>query len=128
MKNRIVTLLIFLFFSCMVSAQTDSEKADPVGKWKFEAPYAPEGYNTGIIEFSVAENKYSASISFEESGYTISGEKTKVEKDTVTFMVVVEGNEVTINLKAEDAKKMTGKAVYFEGEIPLTLTKHVPKN
>jgi hypothetical protein len=44
----------------------------------------------------------------------------------VTFVVIVEGNEVAVSLKAENNAKMTGKAIYSEGEIPLTLTKDVP--
>jgi len=118
--------MISLFYVCAVSAQTDSKKNTPVGKWKFEAPYAPEGFTTGIIEVSFADNKYSSAISFAGSDYIIPGDKTKVESDTVTFVVIVEGNEVAVSLKAENDAKMTGKAVYSEGEIPLTLTKEVP--
>jgi hypothetical protein len=35
----------------------------------------------------------------------------------------VEGNTVAVTLKSEDQTKMSGKAVYSEGEVPLTLTK-----
>ena len=109
-----------------LSAQTDSTKNSPLGKWKFEAPYAPEGFNTGIIDVSFAENKYSTAISFAGSDFIIQGDKTKVENDTVSFVILVEGQEVTVNLKAENDDKMSGKAVTFQGEIPLTLTKDVP--
>jgi hypothetical protein len=111
-----------------ISAQTNSKKDTALGKWKFEAPSAPEGYTDGIIDVSFTDNKYSSAISFAGSDYIIPGDKTKVEKDSVTFVVIVEGNEVAVSLKAENDAKMTGKAVYSEGEIPLTLTKDVPKN
>jgi hypothetical protein len=127
MKKIIILFLLLLSGISFVSAQTVKESNNPVGKWKFEAPYAPEGYTSGIIEFSFSENKYAAAISFTGSDYIIPGDKTKVEKDSVTFNVLVEGNEVVINLKPESDVKMTGKAVYFEGEIPLTLTKDIPK-
>jgi len=126
MKKSIFTyLMISLFAVCAVSAQTAPKKGNVVGKWKFEAPYAPEGYNTGSIEISFAEEKYSTAISLTGSDYTIPGDKTKVENDTVSFVVLLEGNEIAISLKAESDVRMTGKAVYFEGEIPLTLTKEV---
>jgi hypothetical protein len=129
MKNRIFTLLMISLLSiCAISAQTGSQKNSPIGKWKFEAPYAPEGYTSGIIDVSFVENKYSTAISFTGSDFVIPGDKTKVENDTVSFVVIVEGQEVTVSLKAENDAKMSGKAVYFEGEIPLTLTKDIPKN
>jgi hypothetical protein len=126
MKESIFTyLMISLFAVCTVTAQTTAKKGNVVGKWKFEAPYAPEGYNTGSIEISFAEEKYSTAISMTGSDYTIPGDKTKVENDTVSFTVLLDGNEIAISLKAESDVRMTGKAVYFEGEIPLTLTKEV---
>lgn len=127
MKSKILSLLVITLFAVSnLSGQVSSTKASPLGKWKFEAPYAPEGFTTGIIDVSFADNKYSTAISFAGTDYIIPGDKTKVENDSVTFVVLVEGNEVTVNLKAENDAKMTGKAVYSEGEIPLTLTKDIP--
>jgi len=120
--------MVSLLAICAVSAQTDSKKNSPIGKWKFEAPYAPEGFTTGSIVVSFAEEKYSTAVSFTGSDLVIMGDKTKVESDTVSFVVLVEGQEVAISLKADSDIKMSGKAVYFEGEIPLTLTKEIPGN
>jgi hypothetical protein len=125
--RKITTVFMLLLFSAsIISAQSSADKKSPLGKWKFEAPYAPEGYTSGIIDVSFAENKYSTAISFTGSDYIIPGDKTKIENDTVSFVVIVEGNEVAVTLKAENNAKMTGKAIYSEGEIPLTLTKDVP--
>jgi|WetSurMetagenome_2_1015567.scaffolds.fasta_scaffold21132_4 hypothetical protein len=124
MKNKILMLVILSlasFFALPANAQTVQN--NPAGKWKFEAPYAPEGFTSGTIEVALADNNYSTSISFTGNDFKIPGEKTKVEKDTLSFTVFVEGNEVAIQLKMEDATKMSGKAHYSEGEIPLTLTK-----
>jgi len=128
MKTRIFTLLIIsLLAVCVVSAQTDSKKNNNLGKWKFEAPYAPEGYNVGTIDIAFADAKYSTTISFAGSDYKIPGENTKVEKDSVAFVVYLEGDNIAITLKAENDTKMTGKAVYSQGEIPLTLTREPEK-
>lgn len=127
--RKIVTFCTLLLFSTsIISAQSSADKKNPVGKWKFEAPSAPEGYNSGSISISFAENKYSTAVSLTGSDYVIPGDKTKVENDIVTFILLIEGTEIAISLKAENDTKMTGKAVYSEGEIPLTLTKDVPKN
>jgi hypothetical protein len=128
MKKTIPLILLLLFSISLVSAQTVKVNTSPVGKWKFEAPSAPEGYNSGSISISFAENKYSTAVSLTGSDYAIPGDKTKVENDSVTFTVLLEGTEIAISLKAENDTKMTGKAVYVDGEIPLTLTKDVPKN
>lgn|SRR4030043_952760 len=127
--RKIITLSMLLLFSTsIISALSSQGKKSPVGKWKFEAPYAPEGYNTGTIEISFAENKYSTAISLSGADLIIPGNKTKLENDTLSFSVMIDTEEVVVSLKAENDTKMTGKAVYSEGEIPLTLTKDVPKN
>ena len=120
--------MLLLFSTSIISAQSSQGKKSPVGKWKFEAPFAPEGYNTGSIEISFKEDKYSTAISLTGADFIIPGNKTKVENDTLSFSVMIDTEEVVVSLKAENDTKMTGKAVYSEGEIPLTLTREVPKN
>jgi hypothetical protein len=125
--GKIITLFMLLFFSTsIISAQSSPDKKSPLGRWKFEAPLAPEGYNSGSIDFSFAENKYSTAISMTGSDYVITGDKTKVVNDTVTFVVLIDGNEIAISLKQESTVQMTGKAVYSEGEIQLTLSRETP--
>jgi len=124
MKNKILSLsVVFIFVISSVSAQNTIQKNNPVGKWKFEAPYAPEEYSTGIIDIGLADNKYSAIIMFTGIDYKMPGEKVKFENDTISFAVYVEENDVSISLKMENNLKMAGKAVYSEGEIPLTLSR-----
>lgn len=126
MKSKILTLLVISFLLVIaVSGQNNTKKISPVGKWKFEAPYAPEGYTSGIIEVGFAEKKYSASMMFSGGEYKLTGEKVKIENDTISFSVFIEGQGVAVKLKMEDSSKMSGKAVYSEGEVPLTLTKYV---
>jgi hypothetical protein len=127
MKSVFPIVMLLLISMYDLSAQTAVTKKDPVGKWKFEAPYAPEGYTSGTIDLGFAEDKYSATISFTGSDYKIPGENVKFEKDTVSFIVYVEGTNVTITLKMADATKMEGNAVYYEGDIPLTLVREETK-
>lgn len=126
MKKTIPFIVLLLFCFSAGSAQSTKGKNSPVGKWKFEAPYAPEGYTTGLMEVGFADNKYTATISFTGSDYKIPGEKVKIENDTLNFSVFLDGAEIPINLKMDGDTKMAGKAVSPEGEIPMTLTKEIP--
>jgi len=46
MKKIIAFIMLFGLSICVLSAQTVKMKKDPVGKWTFDAPYAPYGYTT----------------------------------------------------------------------------------
>jgi hypothetical protein len=122
MKNKICTLLLILVFSVIVvNGQNDNKKISPVGTWKFEAPSAPEGYTSGSIVVGFAERKYTASMVFTGNEYKFTGEKVKFENDSLFLSIFVQSQDVAISLKMEGISKMSGKAVYSEGEVPLSL-------
>lgn len=124
MKRKILTLLVISFVSVIViNGQSDAKKNSPAGTWKFEAPYAPEGYTSGIIEVGLAEKKYTTTMVFTGSEYKLVGEKVKSGNDSVSFSIFLEGQDIKVMLKIENETKMSGKAVYSEGEVPLTLVK-----
>jgi hypothetical protein len=123
MKYRVFTLLLFCFLAVVTAAGQSSNKKDPAGTWKFDAPYAPEGYNSGTILVGKTDNKQTASMSFTGSEYKFPGENVKTVNDSVMFNIYLEGQDISVKLKLESETKMTGKAVYSEGEVPLTLTK-----
>jgi hypothetical protein len=122
--KKVTIIVVFLFAVLAVTtAQTTKAKVDPVGSWKFDAPYAPEGYTTGTIVIGLVEKKHTATMSFTGSEYKLTGENVKVENDSASFSVYIEGQDIKVTLKGDGDSKMTGKAVYTEGEVPLTLTK-----
>jgi hypothetical protein len=118
-----VTFLVTFLLALATSgyAQNAKPDADLIGTWKFEAPYAPEGYTSGIIVIGKSEQKHTATMSFTGSEYKLSGENVKVDKDSVTFSLNLEGQQIKVSLKGAEDSKMVGKAVYSEGEVPLTL-------
>jgi hypothetical protein len=124
MKKNLLFIMLMLISLQLVSAQSNQDKKNPVGSWKLEAPYAPEGYTSGTVVVGIAEKKYTTSMSFTGSESKIVGEKVKTDNDSILFSVFIEGQDIKIRLKIEDVSKMTGKAIYSEGEIPLTLTKN----
>jgi hypothetical protein len=123
MKNRILFLMLVTFFSVTAVSAQNTPKNNPVGTWKFEAPYAPEGYTTGTIVVGFAEQKTTATMAFTGSEYKLPGENVKTPSDSVIFSIYLEGQDIKVMLKMETGIKMSGKAVYSEGEVPLTLSK-----
>ena len=125
MKRAAILVMFMIIGITTISAQSTKTKIDPEGTWKFDAPNAAEGYTSGTIVFGKSEQKPTAAISFTGSDYKISGANVLVDNDAVTFSVNLESQDIKVSLKIENATKMTGKAVYSEGEVPLTLTKSV---
>ena len=126
MKN--VLILIILTLSCFsLSAQTSKVKHNPEGKWDFEAPTAPGGYTSGVVEVASAENKYSATMSFTGNDYKFPVDMVKFENDSLKINLNIEGTDVNIKIKFEDSDKMSGVAVTNDGEIPLVLTREKAK-
>jgi len=62
-------------------------------------------------------------MSFAGSEYKLAGEKVQSVNDSILFSIYLEGQDIKVMLKLENETKMTGKAVYTEGEVPLTLNK-----
>ena len=126
MKKVILLILLLVSSLSFLTAQNNQVKKNPVGSWKFDAPYAPEGYTSGVITVGLEAQKYTASMAFTGSEFVHTGEQVKAVSDSIFFLVNVEGQDVQVRLKIEDESKMAGKAVYSEGEVPLTLAKNTP--
>lgn len=123
MKYKFTLIVLISSFAIMAANGQDKMKISPVGIWKFDAPYAPEAYNSGKIFVGLDEKKFTADMSFAGSEYKLPGEKVKAENDSLFFSIYIEGQDVKVILKIESENKMTGKAIYSEGEVPLELTK-----
>lgn len=124
MKRSLFILVIISLFTLTLTAQKgNGQKNDPVGTWKFDAPYAPEGYTSGKIVVGFTEQKHTTTMSFTGSDYKLPGENVKAVNDSVFFSVYLEGQDIKVLLKIENDTTMSGKAVYSEGEVPLVLTK-----
>ncbi|TAL66629.1 MAG: hypothetical protein EPN88_08075 [Bacteroidetes bacterium] len=123
MKKLFLFILVVVFTIPALTAQNNQTTKNPIGTWKFEAPYAPEGYTSGIMIVGMAEKKPTTAMSFTGSDYKLPGEMVKTSNDSLLFSIYVEGENVNVMLKIENESKMSGKAVYSGGEVPLTLTK-----
>lgn len=123
MKRILAFQLVLLLMISALNAQSQKQKPEPAGKWQFEAPYAPEGYTSGVMEFVKAEGKYQGFVSFTGSDYKIPLDRVTVKNDSILVSLYVEGADVPIKLKMVDQEKITGVASSPEGDIPLTATR-----
>jgi hypothetical protein len=124
MKKQILALVtVVLMAGTALYGQSAPKNFNPAGEWNYLAPDAPEGYQSGTFIVTAASNAYSVTFGVAGSDYRIPGEKVKFENNVMTFYVLLDGTQIDFILKIESEKKMTGKASYFEGEVPLTLTK-----
>jgi hypothetical protein len=123
MKKGIILILFAVYCLQYSNAQDIKSKDQSVGTWKFAAPYAPEGYSSGTIVIGSAEKKDTATMSFGTGEYKLPGGNVKVINDSVLFSVFLEGQDIKVMLKVDSDTSMSGKAVYSEGEVPLTLSK-----
>lgn len=122
--KRVTILMLFMIIGITsISAQNAKPRINPSGTWKFEAPYAPEGYTSGQIVLGKEEKKDIATMSFTGIEEKLTGEQVKIGNDTITFSIYIQGEDIKVTLKPENENKMSGLAVYSEGEVPLTLTK-----
>jgi hypothetical protein len=125
MKKIFFALILTILFSGLnLAQQTQPQKNDPTGIWKFDIPEAPEGYKSGNLNIAYIDNKYTATMFFPEYSKKINGENVSFQKDSLSFKMYTSDNvEVLILLKMTEPSKMIGKAVHYEGEIPLTMAR-----
>src|SRR5665648_302943 len=100
MKRKTISLLAVLcLFFIVVNGQSNARKTNPVGTWKFEAPYAPVEYSSGSAVVSNADNKYTVSMTFSDSQNIFKGEKVMFKNDSLFFAIYIEGQDVAMSLR-----------------------------
>jgi hypothetical protein len=123
MKKISLFILFFVLGLSLLTAQNSQVKKSPVGTWKFEAPYAPEGFTSGTIVVAQTGQNYTTTLSFTGNENKITGDKVRLEKDSLLFSVYIQGEDVKVIVKIEEEAKMSGKAVYSQGEVPFTISR-----
>lgn len=111
-----IIISIFLMFSNRAEAQI---KKEIIGSWNFKCPYAPEGFDSGIIDIQ----KDSVFTTFVSITYKFPSTWIKVRKDSLLYNVNINGDDVLYSLKLENKDTINGKAKTSYGESPLILSK-----
>jgi hypothetical protein len=109
-----------------IATEIKNVKANPIGKWKVEIPYAPDGFQTSKMTVAKVDDKYTVEVNFEEMAFVIQGEKVTFIDKVFKFTFWVEDSEVVITLKFPEEDKMEGVVdVVIEQaqQLPITATR-----
>ena len=92
-----------------------------IGEWKFESPYAPDGYNKGSIVITEKEGVLAGEIKFAD-GTKVELKDVKFEENILKFGINVEYNYIPIKATFE-GNKMKGAANTPDGDLSFEATK-----
>jgi len=121
MKKLIILTFLLAIIAGSFDASAKVRKKNVIGDWKYEAPTAPYGFETGILAFFEKEGKLDGELKLAD-GYKISLEDVKLEKNVLSFGLYVEGGYVTVNTKIE-GESLSGTVDTPDGELKLTAKK-----
>lgn len=116
----VCTLLCMLMSAGLYAQQDVKKESEITGKWTYEAPTAPYGYNQGMIDIQNKDGKLSAKLD-------IQGNITAINEiiqtgNVYTCTLFIEGASVDITLQPE-GKKLIGKAEVNGDVLPVTFTR-----
>ncbi len=120
MKKRTGLLLFIALLFVLPQSIYAAKKFDPVGKWAFNVPDAPYGYNNGKFEVKLVDDLYTVSINFDGVDYSFKGEMVFFEKEKFSFNLFIEGMDVFMDFTFSDKDTMSGAASYSEGELNMS--------
>ena len=120
MKKSTGLLLFIVILLVLPQSISAAKKFDPVGKWTFNVPDAPYGYNNGKFEVKLVDDLFNVSINFDGMDYSFKGEMVFFEKDKFSFSLFLEGVDVFMDFTFSDKNTMSGLASYFEGELNMS--------
>ncbi len=125
MKKLIILSILMAIVAGSFNASAKVRKKDVIGDWKYEAPAAPEGFDTGVFAFFEKNGKFDGELKLND-GLKINLEQVKLEKDVLSFGLYVEGAFVTVKTKIE-GKSLSGTVATPDGEMKLTAKKVLEK-
>jgi hypothetical protein len=121
MNKTMFLMLVALLITGILGAVTPPEKKDFLGEWKFESPYAPEGYQKGIFIIKEKENALAGELKFSDA-YKLDIKDMVITDGVLKFGINVDGSYVNVKATIEEGK-LKGSAASPEGDLPFEATK-----
>ena len=121
MKNLFSLLLTLSILCTPFLSQANVAGNDVVGKWNYEVPYAPEGYEKGSMVFSEEDGELSGKVVFSD-GYELSIKNLKVEGDELSCGIYVEGEYISIKMSISGGT-MQGQVNTPDGALDISAVK-----
>ena len=103
--KKMLSLLLFSLFATVGFAQQNGKTLS--GKWEYNAPQAPYGYEKGNIEFITIDDKLGGTVTVQ--GNIIRINEIKQNGDVYTCIFYMDGSQVNTEFKWKE-NKLNGKA------------------
>ena len=97
---------------------------DLIGAWSYTVENVDYQYSTGVLLITKEEGKYSVQVQL--SAGNIPGEDIVVNDNKISFAVYIEGQKVSVSLKA-DGDKIEGESSSSDGVYKIEGTKVMPE-
>ena len=97
------------------------KKYSPVGTWEYSVQGVPEGYESGKMIIEEKDKVLKVNMALNEYSKT-EGEKVDYKKKSLSFIVWVEAEEVTIS-GTFDGDKFAGMVSLSQGDFDMTATR-----
>ncbi len=126
--NTISRSLVALSLFVIVSSFTYDapvKKFSPVGTWEYSIDGVPEGYESGKMIIEEKDKVLKVNMALNEYTKT-EGEKVEYKKKSLSFIVWVEAEEVTIS-GLFDGDKFVGMVSLSQGDFDMTATRAAEK-
>lgn len=121
MKVFYATIVLFAITSVFGLGAQNQKAA--VGKWKYDVPQAPYGYNKGVLEIKEVKDKLTGEVTF-SSGQDMKLQKLTMRNDTIWANMYVDSESIEIVAKI-DKSTMKGSVHTSMGVIGLEAEKVV---
>jgi len=97
---------------------------DLVGAWNYMVENVDYEYRTGVLLISKEDGKYNVQVQL--SAGNLPGEEIEVIDNSITFSVYIEGQKISVSLKA-DGDKIKGESSSYDGVYKIEGTKIMPE-
>lgn len=121
MKKIIICALLTMLFSVATQASAYVNFNEIVGKWRYELPDAPGGYQKGIIDMTVKDDALVGEIHFSEEN-RVSLKDIVYEGNTLTCGVYVDYEYIKVKIVIK-GNKMEGAVNTPEGVMVFNASK-----
>lgn len=122
--NKTITLMtavLLLFLTTGFNPGDDSVGLKKfIGVWAYNAPSAPQGFQKGLIDLSQESKTLKGTVKI--GSYSFNLKEIQTEKNTLTGVVIIEGERVMLDLNFEKSS-FEGIAKSSQGNIPITGTR-----
>jgi hypothetical protein len=95
-----------------------------VGAWNYTVENVDYEYRTGVLLISKDDGKYNVQVQL--SAGNIPGEEIEVVDNSIKFSVYIEGQKISVSLKAE-GDKIKGESSSYDGVYKIEGTKIMPE-